>query len=185
LLSEFADMMAHKALIDARIAVICNEALPMKLPANSEEVTGDVQMEDSDDVFSRLLADPGQDEFRVDPIMRMEFQYLFEQFSQKCHSSLLPVFSNKTDCETVVTDEECIRGVMDSLVYLQKELQIALDKCNIHEQETAVCDTRVDSWDDVCSKCATLRLQITSLVEYVLQGRDCHRCYQLQETVHR
>lgn len=185
LLSEFADVMAHKALIDARIAVICSEALPVKLPANSEEVTGDVQMEDSDDVFSRLLADPGQDEFKVDPIMRMEFQYLFEQFSQKCHSNLLPVFGNKTDCETVVTDEERIRGVMDSLVYLQKELQIALDKCNIHEQETAVCDTRVDSWDDVCSKCATLRLQITSLVEYVLQGRDCCRCYQLQETVHR
>lgn len=191
LLSEFADMTAHKALIDARIAVICSEALPLKLPDNSitngssRAVTGDVQMEDSDDVISRLLADPGQDEFRVDPIMRMEFQYLFEQFSQKCHSSLLQVFSNKTDSETVVTDEEHIRGVVDSLVYLQKELQLALDKCNIPEPETAVCDTRVDSWDAVCSNCATLRLQISSLVEFVLKGRDCHRCYQLQETVHR
>lgn len=191
LLSEFADVTAHKALIDARIAVICNEALPVKSSDNSftnnssKEVAGDVQMEDSGDIISRLLADPGQDEFKVDPVMRMEFQYLFEQFSQKCHSSMLQVFSNKTDSEIVVNDDERIRGIMDSLVYLQKELQIALDKCNIHEEETAVSDTRVDSWDDVCSKCATLRLQITSLVEYVLQGRDCCRCYQLQETVHR
>lgn len=191
LLSEFADMTAHKALIDARIAVICNETPPVESPHNSitngtsNEVIADLQIEDSDDVISRLLADPGQDEFRVDPAMVMEFQYLFEQFSQKCHASVLQVFNNKTESETVVSDQERIRGVMDSLVYLQKELQIALDKCNIHEEEAAECETRVDSWDDVCSKCATLQSQITSLVGYVLQGRDCHRCQQLQETVQR
>ncbi|KDR11694.1 Protein outspread [Zootermopsis nevadensis] len=190
LLSEFADMIAHKALIDARIAVICNETPPVESPHNSitngtsNEVIADLQIEDSDDIC-RLLADPGQDSFRVDPAMVMEFQYLFQQFSQKCNSSVLHVFGNKTYSETVVTDQDRIRGVIDSLVYLQKELQIALDKCNIHEEEADDCDTRVDSWDDVCSKCATLRSQVTSLVGYVLQGRDCHRCQQLQETVQR
>lgn len=190
LLSEFADMTAHKAMVDARIAVICNETPPMESPDNSitngssNEVVTNLQIEDSD-VISRLLTDPGQDEFRVDSAMRMEFQCLFEQFSRKCHSNMLQVFSKKTDSETVVSDEECIRSVMDSLVYLQKELQMALDKCNIHQEGTGDCDTGVRSWDTVCSKCATLRLQITSLVRYVLQGRDCHRCQQLQETVHR
>lgn len=191
LLSEFADMTAHKALIDARIAVICNETPPMESLDNSitngssNEVITDLQIEDSGDVISRLLADPGQDEFRVDSAMVMEFQYLFEQFSQKCHAGVLQVFNNNTDSETFVTDQECIRGVMDSLVYLQKELQIVLDKCNIHEEEAPDCETRAYSWDDVCLKCATLRSQITSLVGYVLQGRDCSRCQQLQETVHR
>ncbi|PNF35189.1 hypothetical protein B7P43_G07654 [Cryptotermes secundus] len=190
LLSEFADMTAHKAMVDARIAVICNETPPMESPDNSitngisNEVVTNLQTEDSD-VISRLLTDPGQDEFRVDSAMRMEFQYLFEQFSRKCHSNMLQVFSKKTDSETAVSDEECIRSVMDSLMYLQKELQMALDKCNIHQEGTADCDTGVRSWDAVCSKCATLRLQITSLVRYILQGRDCHRCQQLQETVHR
>jgi hypothetical protein len=190
LLSEFADVTAHKALIDARIAVICSETLPMEPSDNSftngssKEVTTDLQIEDSDDVISRLLADPGEDEFRVDPAMVMEFQYLFEQFSQKCHTHVSQVFSNKAG-GVAVTDKERIGSVMDSLVYLQKELQTALDKCNIREEEATNCDTGIDSWDNVCSKCATLRWQITSLVGYVLQGRDCHRCQQLQETLQR
>jgi hypothetical protein len=62
---------------------------------------------------------------------------------------------------------------------------MALDKCNIRQDGAADGDTRIYSWDAVCSKCATLRLQIASLVRYMLQGRDCHRCQQLQETVHR
>jgi hypothetical protein len=189
LLSEFADMTAHKALVDARIAVICNETPPMESPDNSitngssNEVITNLQIED--DVISRLLADPGQDEFRVDSVMRMEFQYLFEQFSHKCHSNLLQVFSKKTDSETAVSDQECISSVMDSLVCLQNELQIVLDKCNIRQEETADCDTGICSWDAVCSKCASLRLQITSLARYILQGPDCLRCQQLHETVHR
>jgi hypothetical protein len=175
LLSEFADMTAHKALVDARIAVICNETPPMDSPDNS--ITN--QQSEESDVISRLLADPGQDEFTADSVMRMEFQYLFEQFLQKCHSNLLQVFS-----ETAVSGE-CVSSVMESLVYLQRELQTALDKCNIHQEGTTDCDARVCSWDAVCSKCATLRLQVASLVKYILQGRECHRCQQLQETVHR
>jgi hypothetical protein len=183
LLSEFADMTAHKALVDARIAVICNETPPMDSPDISitNEVVTNQQSEGSD-VISRLLADPGQDEFRADSVMRMEFQFLFEQFLQKCHSNLLQVFNKKT-----VVSDECVRSVMDTLVYLQRELQTALDKCNIHQDGTgtADCDTKACSWDAVCSKCSTLRLQMTSLVKCILQGRDCHSCQQLQQTVRR
>ncbi|XP_069672228.1 protein outspread isoform X4 [Periplaneta americana] len=190
LLAEFADMTAHKALIDARIAVICNETPPMETSDNSitNDNSDELHIASSDEVISRLLADPEQDEFRVDPTMRMEFQYLFEQFSQKCRSSVSRGFSGKRGVGrggAVVSDEVHIQSVKDSLVYLQKELQLALDKCNIHVEEEHDCGSGEDPWDDMCSKCDALRRQITSLIEYVVQGRDCNRCQQLQETLHR
>ncbi|KAJ9588158.1 hypothetical protein L9F63_018483, partial [Diploptera punctata] len=163
LLSEFADIMAHKALIDARIAVICNETPPVDSLDDSTSVEMDVST--NDNVISRLLADPGQDEFSVDSTMRMEFQYLYEQFADQCQAS--------------VEKELGVSGIVsDTLQYLQNEVQVALDKCNI-------VDDSEDRGDDLCSKCAVLRHQITSLVDFVLQNQDCQRCQHLQDSIHR
>ncbi|PSN31199.1 hypothetical protein C0J52_22102 [Blattella germanica] len=157
LLSEFADVTAHKALIDARIAVICNET--PSLDVNSDAVSS------SEDV-SKLLADCGQEDLSIDPRMKMEFEYLFKQFCDQCQ-------------ESTVAELGLSGTVLDSLEYLQKELQVALDKCDIREEEGE------SGGNDVCAKCSALRRQVTSLVDFVLRSRDCHRCQQFQDTLHR
>jgi len=194
LLTEFADITAHKVLVDSRIAVLRGDAVPgcegphsLSSPAE----TGDE---------GKVLLNGESASAPLESFSAAEFEFLYMKFLQECNSAL---GESRTWIEPV--EEEPSSGeVMWALSDIRQELNRlqecirqgtdiadgaangATDAAEGKERSELDRDTNTGwSWTDVCVQCAALRQQVVSLQSCVMQNQTCQRCQQLQEQINR
>ncbi|XP_063226112.1 protein outspread isoform X2 [Bacillus rossius redtenbacheri] len=182
LLFEFADIMAHKALIDARIAVISREAQHANL-SNSrakENVRSVVQSVLENEMMSSRFSDYETSICNVDCELGSEFEFLFQQYLDQCCLQVASV-----GCDKLRTDHEQAGQVMGLLSELEEELNLLQDDARSEKMPSCHGDSKELTWSDVCDKCKTLRQIIANLSARLKDIRICKRCQQLQESIKR
>lgn len=155
LLQQLAEVLAHKALVDARIAVV-EGTYRASVPADGlpERRTGG-------DAISSLETDPSQE---------AEFIYLFQHFSNECRA----LFSS--DC---ASNSEDLTKISEGLARV--EAAVAALAPREAEAEGAAEAEGQGQGADVLGRVEALRRRVEALQELV----PCQHCKQLQETLDR
>lgn len=174
LLMDYADVIAHKALIDARIGLLQGNARQMTTLPGETFVSSLIR---NDDILSCLLEDDC--EFQSSPILDAEYSYLYQQFSKECEDRIAGKRGSK----------EQLKNVNQSLLYLEEDLMglskrirdKSYDNDTISWPKSMVT---VTDWSSVCEKCSQLREQIRKLNDY-MNNLSCKQCEQLQDTIQR
>nr|CAD7577566.1 unnamed protein product [Timema californicum] len=201
LLLEFADVIALKALIDARVSVICKETQSYNLkPVNDKpkETSKSCarQIIETNMEISRFT-DFEKNAANMASELEADFEYLFQQYSEKCRADI----SSRLGPGDSDTGREELAETIKGLDLVRDDLE-ALHDCVTSDRTPECCILCRDggtgmksrdqageggqaSWGDVCDKCVSIRQLVAALTNHVLQGRVCKRCQQLQETIRR
>ncbi|XP_046620410.1 protein outspread isoform X1 [Neodiprion virginianus] len=174
LLTEFADVIAQKALIDARIDTLQENTRPMLVCSGETFASSLIEIED---VLSKLV---GEDyTFENDPHLDAEYEYLYQQFSKDCQEQI----SGKQH------SKEQLKSLSQSLAYLEEDLvnlgkYICGDKIDPSFVWARSNSFNFDSYQSICDKCSELRKRVKRFNDYA-KGFSCEQCNQLQETIQR
>lgn len=174
LLTNYADVVAHKALIDARISLLDESPKEIRtsLAGETSFVSSLIKHED---VIANLIDDDGSSD--TDPLFDAEFVYLYQQFSRECDEKIVGKQKTKEQLKIVSQSLTCLE---DDLAGLKIILRADEDR----PSEKVNPRVPMAEWSDVCDKCTDLRDQIRRLSDYV-KSTVCAQCSILQETVQR
>lgn len=176
MLTDYADVIAHKALIDSRIALL-QENTRQSVTTTFPGETFVSSLIQNEDILS-CLADEGFD-FQSNPILDAEYSYLYQRLAKECEDKITGKRESK----------EQLKNVSQSLLHLEEDLA-ELGKCMRDKAGVNIDNiiwpksTSVVDWSSVCEKCLHLREQIRKLSDY-MNNMTCQTCSQLQETVQR
>lgn len=178
LLTDYADVVAHKALIDSRIALLQDTTRQPAATAFPGEtfVSSLIRNED----MLACLTDEGWD-LESNPVLDAEYSYLYRRLAKECEERVTGKRESK----------EQLKNVSQSLFHLEEDL-VGLSKCVRDKTGGNALDAVVWSkstggvtdWSSVCDKCLHLREQIRKLSDY-MNGVACQTCDQLQGTIQR
>ncbi|XP_012265785.2 protein outspread isoform X2 [Athalia rosae] len=173
MLTEFADIIAQKAVVDARIATLQENS---KLTFTYSGETFVSSLIENEDILSKLIDDDY--DYESHPHMDAEYKYLYQQFSKDCHEKIFGKQQSK----------EQLKSIGQSLAYLEEDLA-TLDRCLCGDKiENNYAWTKSSSsnwdWPNICEKCTELRKRVKRLSDYA-QGYSCKKCNQLHETIQR
>ncbi|XP_055905657.1 protein outspread isoform X1 [Eupeodes corollae] len=171
LLSEFADIVAHKALVDARIAVL----------------RGDYTTTESATQLATM--DPGN-AFSVSSLQK--YENLFEELSNDLQISNPDDILAEADFEFVyknrtidfISDRAVLKDIANFLSQLEQS--IGNLKRAIHPNIAFIEPKTIElnTLADVCQKCCDIRAQTDGLLDDVQNFRaSCSSCSQLQDTI--
>ncbi|XP_066141758.1 protein outspread isoform X2 [Euwallacea fornicatus] len=142
LLHEFADIIAHKALIDARINVLsgkCN--ISQDLPCD-ETVNSMSTWLESEKYWIRLKNQPM---VQVDQSLEAEFACMLERFGDECVARV-----GQPELKQIIQHLEEFQSKVDEL---QRIAKVPKDSS----------DVVVRNWNDVCQKCKKLRSNLENI----------------------
>ncbi|XP_076382798.1 myosin phosphatase Rho interacting protein outspread isoform X3 [Megalopta genalis] len=172
LLNDYADVIAHKALIDARIGLLQENARPSTGFPGETFVSSLIR---NDELLSCLLGDDC--EYQSDPILDAEYSYLYQQFGKECEERISGKRSSK----------EQLKNVSQSLFHLEEDLIDLAKRVRDKDGEKLASwspKSAGNDWSSVCEKCSQLREQIKRLRDHV-NTVACEQCDQLQATIER
>ncbi|KAL0120206.1 hypothetical protein PUN28_008096 [Cardiocondyla obscurior] len=179
LLTDYADIIAHKALIDSRIALLQETTRQTSTTLSSETFVSSLIR--NEEILSYLANDgyEGYD-FQSNPILDTEYSYLYQRLTKECEDAI----SGRRE------SKEQLKNVSQSLFHLEENLA-ELSKC-IRDKTGMKIDSivwpkstsGVTDWSSVCEKCLHLREQIRKLSDY-MNNMSCQTCGQLQETIQK
>lgn len=135
LLHEFADIVAHKALIDARIAVLSGKHTITDDIYNNKQ--GSLSRWFDNDKYWTYLE--GQSLLHINQSLEAEFNCMIDRFNDDCFALL-----RQPELEEIL-------GYLDDVAAKIAQLQ-KFAKVPVSQD-----DVVVRSWSDVCQKCANLR----------------------------
>ncbi|VEN49846.1 unnamed protein product [Callosobruchus maculatus] len=144
LLYEFADVVAHKALIDARIAVLSGNYNPQEMYSGSVETLS--TWLDNEKQWAYMET---QSLLQTNRDLEVEFTCMVEKYRNECHALLEP--------------RELVAGCLRELSEKVEELQRCAD--------LPVRDIS-ENWKDVCQACATLRDRLEEVRIVMQQQQD-------------
>ncbi|XP_076627210.1 myosin phosphatase Rho interacting protein outspread isoform X2 [Colletes latitarsis] len=173
LLTDYADVVAHKALIDARIGLLQENNRQLATFPGETFVSSLIR---NDDLLSCLLGD--EHEFQSDPILDAEYSYLYQQFGKECEERISGKQGSKEQLKSVSQSLLCLE---EDLTELGKRLR---EKDGVEGVVWSKSTTAATDWSTVCEKCSQLREQIKKLGDY-MNSLSCKQCDQLQETIQR
>ncbi|XP_018046874.1 PREDICTED: protein outspread isoform X4 [Atta colombica] len=177
LLTDYADVIAHKALIDSRIALLQETTRQSSTALSGETFVSSLIR--NEEVLSCLANDEGYD-LQSNPILDAEYSYLYQRLTKECEDRI----SGRRE------SKEQLKNVSQSLFHLEENLA-ELSKC-IRDKTGMKIDNiiwpksanSVTDWSNVCEKCLHLREQIRKLSDY-MNNMSCQTCNQLQETIQK
>uniref|UniRef100_A0A1A9ZVY4 PH domain-containing protein n=1 Tax=Glossina pallidipes TaxID=7398 RepID=A0A1A9ZVY4_GLOPL len=174
LLSEFADVVAHKALVDARVDVLKGDYANQntsKMENNESEghKLGITALQKYENLFEELSTDLQIDN-PDDILMEADFEFTYKQRT-------VDFFNDRQvlcDISTFLSQLE------DSLIALQCEATSGNDE-QIRRTEISI-----ESLQDVCHKCCELRKRADQLLQEVHRklNATCQHCMQIREKLH-
>ena len=174
LLTEFADIVAHKALVDARIDVLRGDyalqTCATKLDEEKEvKRLGITALQKYENLFEELSSDL-QISNPDDILLEADFEFMYKQHA-------IDFLSDRQvlgDISTFLSQLE------DSLIALQCE---ATTSTNEHIPRTEIS---IESLQDVCHKCCELRKRADQLLQEVHRklNASCQHCLQVREKLH-
>lgn len=174
LLTEFADIVAQKALIDARIDTL-QEKTALTLAHQGQTFVS--ELIESEELLLKLVDENCT--FESNPHLDAEYAYLYQHAAKDCQERI----SGKQQ------SKELLRSVGQSLVCLEEELA-ALSKylCGDKRDASFAWNRSLNpshwDWPNICDKCSELRKRVKRLVDCA-QGFSCKKCNQLQDTIQR
>ncbi|XP_018369558.1 PREDICTED: protein outspread isoform X4 [Trachymyrmex cornetzi] len=177
LLTDYADVIAHKALIDSRIALLQETTRQSSTALSGETFVSSLIR--NEEILSCLANDEGYD-LQSNPILDAEYSYLYQRLIKECEDRI----SGRRE------SKEQLKNVSQSLFHLEENLA-ELSKC-IRDKTGMKIDNiiwpksanSVTDWSSVCEKCLHLREQIRKLSDY-MNNISCQTCNQLQETIQK
>ncbi|XP_025163841.1 protein outspread isoform X2 [Harpegnathos saltator] len=177
LLTDYADVIAHKALIDSRIALLQN--ITRQPPTTFLGETFVSSLIRNEDMLA-CLTDEGCD-LQSNPILDAEYSYLYQRLVKECEERITGKRESK----------EQLKSVSQSLFHLEEDLA-GLNKCIRNKVAGGSVDGvvwskstgAVTDWSSVCDKCLHLREQIRKLSDY-MNSVSCQTCNQLQDTIQK
>ncbi|XP_011881785.1 PREDICTED: uncharacterized protein LOC105569716 isoform X2 [Vollenhovia emeryi] len=177
LLTDYADVIAHKALIDSRIALLQETTRQSSTTLSGETFVSSLIR--NEEIISCLANDEGYD-LQSNPILDAEYSYLYQRLTKECEDRITGRRESK----------EQLKNVSQSLFHLEENLA-ELSKC-IRDKTGVKIDnivwpkstSSVTDWSSVCEKCLHLREQIRKLSDH-MSNVSCQTCNQLQETIQK
>ncbi|XP_013105703.2 uncharacterized protein LOC106085824 isoform X2 [Stomoxys calcitrans] len=169
LLSEFADIVAHKALIDARIDVLRGEYASQTAAKIDEEKEvkklGITTLQKYENLFEELSSDL-QITNPNDILLEADFEFMYKQHAVDFLS----------DRQVLCDISTFLSQLEDSLIALQCEATSS----NEHIPRTEIS---IESLQDVCHKCCELRKRADQLLKEVHRklNDSCQHCLQVRE----
>lgn len=139
LLNEFADIIAHKALIDARINVLSGkfEAHQIERNANMDNLLNN--MINSEECWSCIE----NQSVHISQSLEAEFLCMIDRYSKDCYALV-----DRPEVETVL-------GYLNDISSEIAQLQ--------HTANVPVNASIFRDWNDVCSKCSELREKLAQI----------------------
>lgn len=171
LLSDYADVVAQKAVLDARISLL-QEGVRVSRGASSQIHSNFVSsLIRQEDALKVLLLD-GEDDGE-ELVDSAEFAYLYQQFASQC-------------AEGIDFGPDKLRNVERSIDQMEEEV-VALKKClsevlGAPELSGLSASKPVSDLAGVCSKCSDLRDRLRKLTERISRW-SCTRCKRLQDKI--
>ena len=171
LLTDYADVVAQKALIDARIFLLQDNSMQKTTFTGKTFVSSLIQQED---ILSSIL--DLDYKFESDPILDAEYIYLYQQFSKDCEEKISGNQRSKEQLKSITHSLTCIEEDLAGLKMCLREDCKALDwpKSNI----------TISDWTSVCHKCTEMKEQIKRLSDFI-KNSSCKQCELLQNKIQR
>ena len=171
LLTDYADVVAQKALIDARIFLLQDNTRQKATFTGKTFVSSLIQHED---ILSSVLETDSKIE--SNPVLDAEYIYLYQQFSKECEEKISGNQRSK----------EQLKNISHSLICMEEDLA-GLKMClkdNCKALDWPKSSVAITDWTSVCHKCSELREQIKRLSDY-MKNRSCKQCEMLQNKIQR
>ncbi|KAM7352342.1 myosin phosphatase Rho interacting protein outspread isoform 2-T5 [Cochliomyia hominivorax] len=174
LLTEFADIIAHKALVDARIDVLRGDYASQQSSSKLDEEKevkhlGITTLQKYENLFEELSNDL-QINNPDDILLEADFEFMYKQHAVDFLS----------DRQVLCDISTFLSQLEDSLIALQCE---ATTSTNEHIPRTEIS---IESLQDVCHKCCELRKRADQLLQEVHRklNASCQHCLQVREKLH-
>ncbi|XP_055547516.1 protein outspread isoform X2 [Wyeomyia smithii] len=167
LLAEFADIIAHKALIDARVQVLKGDYVPAKIKLISEDANSFsvVALKKYENLYTDLTFD--LEIANADDILaEADFNFMYKYFTNE-H------LNNKAD----------IKEISQALNELERMI-VSLQNTMIPENVLIASSIDADSLRSIHTRCLDIQKRITSLIAAAKTLQlQCNECERLQETL--
>ncbi|XP_055379312.1 protein outspread isoform X2 [Condylostylus longicornis] len=163
LLCEFADIVAHKALVDARICVLKGDYAPQFSSSSKELCEFSIAtLQKYENIFDDLANDL-QISNPDDMIAEADFNYIYK---------------NRTI--DFISDETHIKEISSALGELEESLVVLESTLNPNTTVSLVTQD-IENFKGVCFKCRELRKRVDSMMN-TAQGltEPCYECQKLQ-----
>lgn len=165
LLAEFADIVAHKALVDARISVLKGEYISKDVTLSKDSTFSLTTLQKYENLFAELAADL-QISNPDDILAEADFNFMYKHFTTE-----------------FITNKNEIREVSDVLHTLEQTVVMLQSTLN---PNTCVSSSRfeAESLHDICNKCKDLQDRVEPLIPSALSLRtSCDDCDKLKTTM--
>ncbi|XP_043274219.1 protein outspread isoform X2 [Venturia canescens] len=187
LLNDYADVVAQKALIDARITLLDGEG-----STSTEDDEGKTAKTNCDGEksfvsslikYEDVLADFSNDNDSVasDPLLDAEFAYLYRRFANDCDEIITGKQRNKDELRTVV---QSLHSLDEDVAILVKCLLQRDDNLQDIASSFPSNSSPLSDWSDVSQKCSDIRERLKLLVESA-KNMQCKQCSVMQESIKR
>ncbi|XP_029728344.2 protein outspread isoform X1 [Aedes albopictus] len=169
LLAEFADIIAHKALIDARVQILKGDYVPAKIKLINEDSNNFsvVALKKYENLYTDLTADleiANSD----DILAEADFNFMYKFFVNEHLSS-------KTD----------IKEISSTLNELERSV-VSLQNTMTPDNVLIASTVDVDSLRSIHARCAEIQNRIDSLIDTAKSIQaQCDECDRLQDTLHQ
>lgn len=164
LLGRFVDIVAHKALLDARLSVI-----------NEVESISDIKSGCTD-----------SNEFVYDEnLFLCEVQKLYLKYFEKLHHSKEGIDCKERLMEVLDYLIKEVSVLRTCLLELGKKFVKDADSITCPEVEISSSGGSTDWIEALCKKCVTLKDVVVRLQVFVTAIHECQRCAYLQEEIKR
>lgn len=176
LLSEFADIIAHKALVDSRLSVLTGDCKPCLAVEKNPNVFVKNLVESNQ--YLTIMEDCGV--LESDLVLDSEFQYLYQRYSQECELTI-----NKQNLKANVNKTQ-LKQVAEALSFIEKDLLKLQAHSKLDKLDLPPDQMEISNWNDVCVKCTELQNRVNKIASsIVLQTKGCTQCEQLRESLNR
>ncbi|XP_043469870.1 protein outspread-like isoform X2 [Leptopilina heterotoma] len=167
LLTDYADVVAQKALIDARIFLLQENSRQKLTFTGKTFVSSLIQQED---ILSSILEADCM--LESNPILDSEYIYLYQQFAKECEEKIS--VNNRS--------KDQLKNVSHLLIGMEED--IASLKMCFREIDWPKSNIVISDWNSVCHKCSELKEQIKRIGDY-MKSASCKQCEMLQSRIHR
>ncbi|KAJ6646128.1 Protein outspread [Pseudolycoriella hygida] len=165
LLAEFADIVAHKALVDARISVLKGEYISKDVNLSKDSTFSLTTLQKYENLFAELATDL-QISDPENILVEADFNFMYKNFTTE-----------------FATDKNEIKEVSDVLHKLEQTV-VMLQTTLIPNTCISLTHQDAESLRDICNKCKDLQDRVEPLIPSALNLQtSCDDCEKLKTTM--
>lgn len=177
LLAEFADIVAHKALVDARISVLKGDYVPREQLSSKENYFSVNTLQKYENLFAELstdleLSNPD------DILAEADFNFMFKYFTTDFLTNKVEVKEMSNILNSLEKTIVQLNNILNPSDTISMPSMTAIDVSDELDRDGK------ESLQSLCRKCNDLQSRVEALIEYahMLQSQ-CDDCDKMQSTL--